>query len=84
MGGSKEETRQLIDGKLMGTGKEPRNVQVLVRQLSEAEELLTLVDMDGIFLEIVNPDPESETGEHADEPTDTGGPSDLEGQGTKA
>ena len=80
MGGSKEETRQLIDGKLMGMGKEPRNVQVLVRQLSEAEESLALVDMDGIFLEIVNPDPESESGERADEPTDTGEPSDLEGQ----
>jgi len=42
MGGSKEETRQLID-ELMGMGKEPCNMQVLVRQISEVEESLALV-----------------------------------------
>ena len=56
-GGSNAETRQVIEGKLIEMGREPQNVQVLVRppetDVSE-KETMYLIDMDGVFLEVAN------------------------------
>ena len=46
-GASMEETRQLIEGKLIELGHEPRNVQVIVKE----DEQIFLVDDEGIITE---------------------------------
>ena len=48
---STDETRQLIEGKLLEMGKEPLNVQVEL-ELREQGELILLRDVDGVFLEV--------------------------------
>ena len=54
---SGDELRQLIDGKLEGMEREPRNVQVVILEAEHGAERLSLWDDDGAFLEI---DPEIE------------------------
>jgi hypothetical protein len=46
-----DELRQLIDGKLIAMGKEPRNVQVLVMGTERGGEHPALQDEDGIFVD---------------------------------
>ena len=48
---SAEETRQLIEGKLLEMGKELLNVQVELEQREQGEFIL-LRDVDGVFLEV--------------------------------
>ena len=48
-----EELRQLIDGKLIATGKEHKNVQVLVSVSEAGEESLALQDQAGVFVEVI-------------------------------
>ena len=47
---SAEETRQIIEGKLLEMGREPRNVQIEL-ELRE-EEFILLRDVNGVFLEV--------------------------------
>ena len=54
---SGDELRQLIDGKLEGMEREPRNVQVVISEAEHGAERLSLWDDDGAFLEV---DPEIE------------------------
>lgn len=48
---SAEETRQIIEGKLIETGREPCNVQIEL-ELREDKGLILLRDADGVFLEV--------------------------------
>ena len=50
-GGSLEDTRRMLEGKLVEAGREPRNVQVI---LSEEEDVpaIRLEDGEGVFLEV--------------------------------
>ena len=48
---STEELRQVIEGKLANDGREPQNVQVIVRERPRTEVCLFLVDYSGVFLE---------------------------------
>ena len=41
---SGEQFRQLIEGKIIGMGKEPRNVQVLIKEVESGDEHLFLQD----------------------------------------
>ena len=50
-GGSMEETRQMIQGKLVETGREPRNVQVTLTETGGGV-VVSLRDEDGTFLEV--------------------------------
>ena len=53
-----EELRQLIEGKLADMGREPKNVQVILKEPEEGTEeemFLFLVDADGVFAETVLP-----------------------------
>ena len=45
-----DQLRQLIEGKLIAMGKEPRNVQVLVTEGETGEERPDLMDGDGVFV----------------------------------
>ena len=49
--GSVDETRAMISGKLEQMGRDPRNVQVVVRRDPSGQESLLLVDMDGAFID---------------------------------
>lgn len=49
-GGSVAETRQMIEGKLGGEGREPTNVQVLVQTDGDGAEFVSLTDISGVFL----------------------------------
>lgn len=49
--GSAEETRQIIKGKLLEMGREPRNVQIEL-EFREEEEFILLRDADGVFVEV--------------------------------
>ena len=49
-GGSREETPQMIEGKLVETGREPRNVQVTLTETGGGV-VVSLRDEDGMFLE---------------------------------
>ena len=55
------ELRQLIDGKLIGMGKEPRNVQVVIVETESGLERLSL--QGGIFVDAGDSDLEAETPE---------------------
>ena len=57
------ELRQLIDGKLIGMGKEPRNVQVVIVETESGVERLSLRDEGGIFVDAGDSDLEAETPE---------------------
>ena len=48
---SAEETRQIIEGKLIEMGREPCNVQIEL-ELREDKGLILLRDADGVFLEV--------------------------------
>ena len=48
---SAEETRQLIEGKLLEMDKEPLDIQVELKQ-RELGEFILLRDVDGVFLEV--------------------------------
>ena len=48
---SAEETRQIVEGKLIEMGKEPHNIQIEL-DLREGEEFILLRDVDGVFLEV--------------------------------
>ena len=52
---SAEETRQIIEGKLLEMGREPHNVQVELEAREEDSEFILLRDVDGVFLEIEPP-----------------------------
>ena len=52
MKGSAEETRQIIEGKLLEMSREPRNVQIELE--FREEEFVLLRDVDGVF-EKLNP-----------------------------
>ena len=49
--GSVDETRAMISGKLEQMGRDPRNVQIVVRRDPSGQESLLLVDMDGAFID---------------------------------
>ena len=49
--GSVDETRTMISGKLEQMGRDPRNVQIVVRRYPSGQESLLLVDMDGAFID---------------------------------
>ena len=49
--GSLEDTRQMLEGKLVEGGKEPRNVQVVLDETDEGVAV-RLADEDGTFLEV--------------------------------
>ena len=51
MKASAEETRQIIQGKLLELGREPHKVQIEL-ELREEEEFILLRDVDGVFLEV--------------------------------
>ena len=51
MSGSVDETRAMISGKLEQMGRDPRNVQIVVRRDPSGQESLLLVDMDGTFID---------------------------------
>ena len=55
------ELRQLIDGKLIGMGKEPRNVQVVIVETESGVERLSLQDEEGIFVDAGDSEPDAET-----------------------
>ena len=66
--GSAEETRQIIEGKLLEMGKEPHNVQIELEIREEDAEFILLRDVEGAFLEIEPPMkeiPESDLGSHS-------------------
>ncbi len=46
---SPDETCQLVEGKLEGLNKEPRNVQVITQQVDDGGTSLYLTDEDGVF-----------------------------------
>ena len=46
------ELRQLIEGKLIATGREPKSVQVLIGMSESGEESLGLQDEAGVFVEV--------------------------------
>ncbi len=46
---STDETRQLVEGKLEGLNKEPRNVQVIIQEVDDGSTSLYLTDEDGVF-----------------------------------
>ena len=46
---SMDDTRQMIDGKLTEMGKQPQNVQVIVKETSCTEVVLHLTDSEGII-----------------------------------
>ncbi len=46
---SADETRQLVEGKLEGLNKEPRNVQVIIQEVDDGSASLYLTDEDGVF-----------------------------------
>ena len=47
-----DELRQLIKGKLIATGREPKSVQVLISMSESGEESLGLQDEAGVFVEV--------------------------------
>jgi len=49
--GSTEDTRQIIERKLLEMGREPRNIQIEL-EFREEEEFLLLRDADGVFVEV--------------------------------
>ena len=49
--GAVDETRLIIEGKLVGMGRDPLNVQVLVAEDSHGREFVSLRDVGGVFVE---------------------------------
>lgn len=56
---SPEEVRQLIEGKLAELGRDPRNVQVILRQVDQGTQV-GLQDNEGVFLEVAQAPPDRE------------------------
>ena len=50
-GGSLEDTRQMLEGKLVEVGREPRNVQVVLSE-EKHRPAIRLEDGEGVFLEV--------------------------------
>ena len=49
--GSVDETHIMISGKLKQMGRDPHNVQVVIRRDPYSQESLLLVNVDGIFVD---------------------------------
>ena len=67
--GSVTETRQMIKGKIIGSGREPRNVQVLIEEDESCAEFVFLMDMSGVFVGpelILHPHKEESAGSGAE------------------
>ena len=71
MGGSLEDTRQMLEGKLVEAGREPRNVQVV---FTEADEGATvrLEDENGFFMEVLPAEEDVEGGDSRENETEDG------------
>ena len=52
----------MIDGKLAEQGRDPRDIQVIVRTDLRGQEMLSLRDMDGVFVEAGMPECPNEAG----------------------
>ena len=50
--GSADKTSVMISGKLREIGRDPRNVRVMVRRDLNNRESLSLVDVDGVFVDV--------------------------------
>ena len=57
MKGSVTETRQMIEGQLIESGREPMNVLVVMKEDKSGSELVFLMDMSGLFGPKINPTP---------------------------
>ena len=78
-GGSLEDTRQMLEGKLVEVGREPRNVQVVLSE-EEHRPAIRLEDGEGVFLEVPRVASGAE-GEDAARVSGGGEDSDSEGGG---
>ena len=68
---SSDDLRQLIAGKLEGQGRQPMNVQVILRETASGPHL-SLQDEDGMFLEAEPPEREG-TSDDSDQESEGGG-----------
>ena len=64
-GGTLEDTRQMLEGKLVEAGREPRNVQVVLLE-EEDGAVLRLEDGEGVFLEVPRVADDVEGGDQVD------------------
>ena len=70
--GTLEDTRQMVEGKLIARGREPKNVQVVVHVAEGGvDPVIELRDADGVF-ETIEPDPEVEAEAETGEATENG------------
>ena len=67
--GSMTETRQMIKGKIIGSGREARNVQVVIKEDESGAEFVFLMDMSGVSMGpelILHPHKEESAGSGAE------------------